>query len=430
MDTKTLNVERDINLHLENKKVSRLFFTFLFLMYAIVYMTKNCFNGALADIVAEGVLTKSQTGLITALFYLVYTPLQIVGGIIVDKYSPELLVKIGLFGGALANAIIFFNHNYYVMLVVWTLNALIQFAIWPGIYKIVTSQLCRSDKSYMIFLITMASTVGLLMSYVIAAFLPSWEMNFAVSAVALFVLTVAMHFYSKYLNRFAIRDTEPVMVMSKNSATGGSTFKLFLASGFFVLLIPATIRCLLGQGAQTLSPLMLNETFGIDPSSGNLINTLIIISGLCGTLLVKLVLFPKIIKNEITGVIVTSTLLAAFTVLFVFADNLVLFIVALCGISLFASASSLFIIYFNATFAKYGRNGAAAGISNAAASFGIVLLNYGVLKVSDAFGWVAVRYLWLILVAILLICSIITMIINNKFRRSENSVTIKESKNV
>ena len=199
MDTKTLNVERDINLHLENKKVSRLFFTFLFLMYAIVYMTKNCFNGALADIVAEGVLTKSQTGLITALFYLVYTPLQIVGGIIVDKYSPELLVKIGLFGGALANAIIFFNHNYYVMLVVWTLNALIQFAIWPGIYKIVTSQLCRSDKSYMIFLITMASTVGLLMSYVIAAFLPSWEMNFAVSAVALFVLTVAMHFYSKYL---------------------------------------------------------------------------------------------------------------------------------------------------------------------------------------------------------------------------------------
>ena len=48
-------------------------------MYSIVYMTKNCFNAALADIVNEGILTKSQTGSITAAFYIVYAPLQIVG---------------------------------------------------------------------------------------------------------------------------------------------------------------------------------------------------------------------------------------------------------------------------------------------------------------------------------------------------------------
>jgi hypothetical protein len=266
----------------------------------------------------------------------------------------------------------------------------------------------------------MASTVGLLMSYVIAAFLPSWEMNFAVSAIALFALTVGMHFYSKYLNRFAIKDSAPIMVMSKNNASGGSTFKLFLASGFFVLLIPATIRCLLGQGAQTLAPIMITESFvGIDTSIGNLLNTLVIVSGLIGTLLVKLVLYPKIIKNEIAGVVFSAAMLLGFTVTFVLAPNLPIFLFSLCGISLFATIGSVFIIYFNASFAKYGKNGTAAGISNAASSFGIVLLNYGVLKISELWGWDTVKYLWLAFAAIYLLCALAVLAINSKFRKKE-----------
>ena len=45
------NVERDTHLHFENKPASWHFFIFLFALYSIVYMTKNCFNAALADIV-------------------------------------------------------------------------------------------------------------------------------------------------------------------------------------------------------------------------------------------------------------------------------------------------------------------------------------------------------------------------------------------
>ena len=426
MNKTTLNVEYDINIHLENKSVSRHFFVFLFLMYAIVYMTKNCFSGALADIVAEGVLTKSQTGLITALFYLAYTPLQIVGGIVADKYSPELLIKIGLFGGAISNAIIFFNHNYYVMLVVWTLNAMIQFALWPGTYKIITSQLCRSDKSIMIFFISIASTLGLLMSYVVAAILPSWEMNFAVSAVALFVLTVIMHIYDKHLNRFMIRDYEPISIKSGKSTYGGSTFALFMKSGFFLLLIPVVVRCLVGQGSKTLAPLMLNETFGTDPSFGNLLNVFIILAGRCGTLLVKLVLYPRIVKNELAGLIICGCILFGFTAAFVFAPTMPLMVISLCGIALFATAASLFISYFNASFAKYGKNGTAAGISNAAASFGIVLLNYGILKISEIWGWNYVRYLWLALSALLIICSVGVFFISKRFKSNEDKKLLAE----
>lgn len=122
-----IDIEHDVNIHLENRKESRYFFFFLWIMYSVVYMTKNCYNGAMAGIVEAGVLSKSQTGLITSVFYLVYAPMQIVGGRAADKFSPEKLIKIGLLGSALSNLIIFFNQNYYVMLAAWTFNAIIQF---------------------------------------------------------------------------------------------------------------------------------------------------------------------------------------------------------------------------------------------------------------------------------------------------------------
>lgn len=180
------NVERDTHIHFESKPASRHFFIFLFALYTIVCMTKNCFNAALADIVNEGILTKSQTGSIIAAFYIVYAPLQVVGGVAADRFSPHLLIKIGLIGSALANAVIFFNQNYYIMLVTWVLNAIIQFALWASVFKIMTSELCRSDRKQMIFYMSLSSTVGLLGNYLLAAFLSSWEYNFAISSALLF----------------------------------------------------------------------------------------------------------------------------------------------------------------------------------------------------------------------------------------------------
>ena len=98
-------------MHLENKSVSKRFFWILWVMYAVVYMTKSCYSAAMASIVHEGVFTKSQTGLITAAFYFVYAPLQILGGVFADRYNPERMIKIGLVGSGIANMIIFCNQN-------------------------------------------------------------------------------------------------------------------------------------------------------------------------------------------------------------------------------------------------------------------------------------------------------------------------------
>ncbi|MBO5714515.1 MAG: MFS transporter, partial [Clostridia bacterium] len=187
-----MNALKSTNLYIDNKNKSRLFYVFIWLLYVLVYMTKNCFSGALAIIRQEGTLTLTQTTWIITSFYIVYTPLQIVGGRFADKYSPEKLILISLLGGALSNLVIYFNQNFWVMLTAWSFNAAIQFSLWPAVYKIVSSQLAVEDRSKMVFGLSFCSAVGLVISYAVAAFVTRWQYNFLISAIILVALAVIL----------------------------------------------------------------------------------------------------------------------------------------------------------------------------------------------------------------------------------------------
>lgn len=376
-------------------------------MYAMVYMTKNCFSGALASIVAEGSLTLTETSIISAAFYVAYAPLQILGGIYADKYSPEKLIIIGLLGSAVSNVVIFFNQSFWVMLVAWVFSAIIQFSLWPAVYKITSSQLVRSDRSKMIFLMSFASSGGLILAYVISAIVPKWQYNFAISAVVLIVLAVMLFIFCRALNPIMKKDKPETVVEdldpNDNPSTGLSPMKIFVISGFMALLPAVLMRTMVEQGAKTLSPTMLSQSYeSISPTLGNLLNILIIIAGVLGTFLVKFVLFPRIIKNELVCYLVLLGVTLPFAVILRLVGDLPVGVIvfALCMVSLFLSSTHLLTQYFNMHFVKYGLNGTAAGILNAAASFGLVL-NYCVFgPTAESLGWPTVTTLWIVMIVI------------------------------
>ncbi|MBQ9921974.1 MAG: MFS transporter, partial [Clostridia bacterium] len=107
--------------YIEDHKKSIYLFLLVFISYALVYMTKNCYSAAMTSIVAEGIMTKSQTGFIAAMFYLVYAPFQIIGGILSDKYDPGKLILTGVIGAGAANLLVyFFSTNYIAMTIIWS----------------------------------------------------------------------------------------------------------------------------------------------------------------------------------------------------------------------------------------------------------------------------------------------------------------------
>lgn len=417
----------DTHIHLENKTISRHFFFFLWIMYAVVYMTKNCYSAATAAIVAEGILTKTQTGLITTVFYLIYTPLQILGGVFADKYNPERMVKIGLIGSGIANAVIFFNQNYYVMLGVWAFNAVIQFPLWPSVFKIMTSQLVRSDRKTMVFLMSFSSSAGLLLAYLVAAFIPKWQYNFLVSALLLFSFALVLQFYyNKYVETKMLPDKEPVQKeetqAEEQTKPQISTGKLFLISGFFAMFPVVLLRSTIEQGIKVLAPTMLMESYeNVSPMIGNLMGMLPIVVGLAGILISRL-LCPKYIRNEIGGYVIFMLITLPFLIVlsFIGVVPISVALVSMSMITMLLTTTHLFGSYLNMSFVKYGKNGLAAGMSNAAGSFGIVLYSYCFSFVADNFGWSAVIVLSVVLLVVAIVFGCIAFLQYRRFRKKEN----------
>ena len=415
-----------VRMHLENKKVSFVYFWIIWLMYALVSMTKNCYSAAMASIVSEGILTKSQTGLITALFYGVYGPLQILGGIYADKYNPGKLIKIGLIGAGIANAIIFFNQNYYVMLIVWTFNAIIQFALYPAVFKIVSSHLESEYRVKGVFYITLSNTMGMVLAYLMAAIVSKWVYNFAVSAGVLFMLTIVFHFACKWAEKYMVPDNQiqedKRAKMPRQPVSEISTWSLFLKSGFFFLIAVTALRMIVSNCAQTLSATMLMESYEkITSSVGNVLNIFIVVSGVLGTTLVNRYVYPRMFRNEVVATLYLLATAIPPVIIVSFVGKVPVFVAVfcLCLISAILSGAGLVMSHCCAAYAKYGKNGLASGVNNALASIAITIQSYGLVTVVDYAGWKIAYILLVILLLIAELCLVFSLPMWSKFKNNK-----------
>ena len=411
------------NVHFEYAKLSRRFFWFLWLLYTLVYMTKNCFGAAMSAIVAEGALTKSQTGLITSVFYLIYAPLQVVGGIFADKYDPEKLVKWSLLGASLANFVIFLNQNYYVMLIAWALCALLQFPLWPSVFKIISSQLYYKDRKSAVFYISFSSSAGLIFAYLVAALITKWQYNFLVSAVILFALALSFHIVCENVGDYMIPDVTFNKKDKPKVKTKGepSTFSLFVKSGFVFIAIIGFCCIIVGNAVKTVSPTMLMESYdSVSASVGNLLNILVLCAGVLGTLLVRSVLYPKIIKDEVLAMLLffVIALVPCIVLIFIGKVNIAVSVFMMCLIACVLTAVTYLTTIVCTQFTKHGKNGTAAGIMNSATSFGMVVQSYGIARIADSFSW---RTVTMVFVGIVIFSVLMCLIAYPLWKRFKNN---------
>ncbi len=424
-----IHVEHDVNVHFEDKRKSIHFFWFMWILYAVVCMTKNCFSAAIADIVEEGFMTKSQTELITSMFYIVYTPLQVLGGICSDKFSPERLIKIGLIGGTVANAVIFFFNTfstdiaviYPAMMASWVFNAIVQFAIWASVFKIVSSQCVRSDRPKMIFLISFSNSMGFFLSYALGAILPDWRMNFSISAVALLILAVILHFWDKRINKYMKWDKViPTANIKEEKKHSASTMKLFLESGFILLLVCIFLRDSVTASVRRIASSFLREEFALDPSLGNLMSVLIVTVSMLGILVAKEMILHNMLKNHLFGIVIGLGATTLVAVLFIFAPNIATNVICMCLIAGITTATNLFSHTISSAFVKYGKNATAAGLVNAAVSLGFVAPLVAVMIQENTESWGAVKIAIAIASAASAVIAVLVLPMYNRFKKKED----------
>ncbi len=395
-----------------DKRKSLLLFCGVFTLYTLVYMTKNCFSAAMAATVSAGVLTKTQTGLINAVFYALYAPLQLVGGLLADRRDPIRLIEIGLVGGALANAAIFFFPHFGVMLVAWGFNAIIQMGVWPAVIRLISNWLHPAHRERATFCIAFSTSLGLMLAYLVAAVIGHrWEHNFSLSAGILLALAGGFYWLIRRLN-----PTPPTPTATAITTPPPQTKGLFRRSGLVLIAACVLLRTTVEIGIKTLSATMLMESYAaVSPALGNLLGALVLFSGIIGTLLVHAALSHRHADPQAATLTLFLLCLPALGVICaVGAVPLWGILAALCILTAATSGTHYLLMQCTLAFAPYGKSGTVAGLTNASAAVGIILQSTATNTLAEHIGWQAVGISWLITMAV---CAGLTALVLPRWQR-------------
>jgi len=404
--------------YLESQNLSMLLFIFLFLLYAVVYMTKNMFSSAMAIIVEAGVMTKSQTGMINAVYWFVYALFQVFGGFAVDKYSPYKLIMIGLAGAAVSNIIIYFNQSYFVMMAAWTFNAVIQFGVWPGVFKIVSTKIAPSMRGTAVFWLLFSTSVGLGLSMLVASFVNHWKQNFLISVIALLVMMVFYAIVEHFLDKHMVEEDIPSDESSKKTNVDKAPMlPLIFSSGLIVFLIVCLLRVAIDNGIKMMTPVMLMESYSTLPAAlSTRLSSILIIFSAAGTFIAG-GMRNKITTSEPKAQIIlySASIVPLILVCFVGHIHYIWILLALSLAIMLIHGAAPFSQSFAALhFEKHGRIGTVSGILNATASIGNVFASYIFAKMAELMPWQEVAASWL---AVIIVCTVLCIAVLPKWTK-------------
>lgn len=95
----------------------------IWLGYALFYFTRKSFNAAAPEILASGILSRSDIGLLATLFYITYGVSKFVSGIVSDRSNARYFMGIGLIATGVVNILFGFSTSLWAFALLWALNA-------------------------------------------------------------------------------------------------------------------------------------------------------------------------------------------------------------------------------------------------------------------------------------------------------------------
>ena len=107
---------------IESPKVSQLLFLLCWFAYFTSYIGRLNYSSAMTAMIQEAVLTKSQAGFISMVYFFAYGIGQFCNGLLGDRFHPGKMIFSGLAIAAGANLCMGFVSGFGAMAVVWGIN--------------------------------------------------------------------------------------------------------------------------------------------------------------------------------------------------------------------------------------------------------------------------------------------------------------------
>lgn len=408
--------------YLESKKYSSLIFAACFAVYTASYIGRINFSAALADIVADGLFTKSEAGIIGSAFFFVYGAFQIINGFLGDKLSPFKMIITGTFLSGAANICMSFCTTNTAMAVVWGFNGFSLSLLWAAILKILANIINDGMRSKACLNISVTLPIGTIAAYLIASVAIrffDWKYVFYVPAVILFAVcaffTVSYLKIKPHITERTV-ETAPADNGAKSKKTVSLVSVLALA-GVFMLLPADAVHGAVKEGITTWVPTMITEIYSTEASFSVFLSVILPVFNLTGVYIITPVYNKLFKKDELKTGAAILAFAAVPLALLIFIDNIPMVLsVALLAVITTAmhSYNYMIITLVPMRFAYCGRTATVTGIMNATAYVGCAAASYGFGVISDKIGWNGTVVVWL---AIDIAAVIFTTLASLKWRK-------------
>lgn len=404
------------------EKASKQLFWCLFVVYTINIIGKISFSAATVALIAEEILTKTQAGLISGAFWLLYAVGQFAGGFIANKMNPYTLINITVISSMIANFVMGFSNNFYVMLFTWGISGVLQFGLWPSILRLISTEIVPTQRLRATEGLAFCYCLGSIISYILAAIIfaiLSWEYMFICCGVIIGISYIIVVYAKRRLS--PVLQVEEETIKESTVKKGKLTWSIACEGGLIFFCILVTLKSIADCGIKSWMPTIMLETYGASPSFTSILSVVLLVTNIFGVLIAAYI-YHKTKYDELVSLRILFSAIVPMVLLLLNFKNMNIWVVTLLmsGITvLIYGSGQILLMNYPGRFHLWGLTATVGGIVNAFAAFGNVIASYGSGFVADNFGWSAMIVIWNALVIVFVVLTFIMIPMWKRFRRRE-----------
>lgn len=391
-------------------------FLLCWIAYFSTYICRLNFSAVMPELLGSGSFTQSQTAAVSSAFFICYGIGQLFSGILGDRFSPRILIFIGVTAAAVSNILIYaFSFSYAALITLWAANGITQSLTWTPLLKIAGDYLSDGEKTKFGVDISTTVPLGTLASYgvsLVTLLVLDWEYVFLVCGIIVLAAGIYWIIGTAGLDKkMKNTDTSSVAEHSAVKAISGKKLiKIIFSSAAFALLLPVAFMGTLKDSVTQWIPTFLESEYDLGTSLSLALAMILPIINVTGAYFAKMI--NKKLKNELTTSAVLFGIASAFlVVLMIFGNkNALLSLICMAGITNCMFAINVMLITMVPFhFSRFGRTGTVGGLLNAVAYIGCGLLNMGAGEIlENNSSWNILFIMWLavaVSAALITICS-------------------------
>ena len=390
-----------------------------FIAYIFTYPGRYGFGTAISAIAQTEGFTTTQLGLVTSALFASYGIGQLISGVLGDKLNPSILVSVGFFGCGTANLFMAFARSIPVMAAAWVINGLYCSLIWAPLVRQLTDILPSERVNRAMLSMQYCTTIGMVFTFLLVSLITAithWRVTFFITSACVYGAAILWTVTAKRnIHREKIPRNER-KIRRINDRKDVDKVKVFIKSGFVLILLLTLYLGFMKDGIQTWVPKAVTDTFGTTPALSIFLSTALPIINVMIVFVVRF-LQRKFVNDDLlhTCLLFGSAGIILAIIALVLKANIVLTVglFSLASACIFGVSTALTYL-LPVKFTKYGCSSAAAGFTNAFSYLGSSLSGVGIGLLCENLSW---GYVCLFLCGLCLLGSVIALAIRPVWRK-------------